>query len=529
MSRYAVLALYPLWAVALLLAATAIRLGRASGRGLTALCFFLAMWVTGLILLETPAAAPIAERFVPAGILLAGAWTHAAADVGAAPGGRRVVIAYTLSSLVALHGLVAPRLLYGPGARSPGPLFVPIAVASAIGSAHLCFQLARSALASRGADRRRRGALAVGCVVGSFGGGGVILLRVYGLGDIAIAAPLLLVAVSLAAYAVLHREHGRARDVMVQGIAYAVITAALSAVGLTVYYHLLPSLTPDGGRAAVWLVVVTFFAALPLDPARMILVEQLGRRVFANPIGVRDLAEQVERTEVRADHAERLAEIGRMASAVAHEIRNPLGVIAAQAKLLERQGAKPETVASLRAQVDRAKRFLDDLLRYSKPRPLEIAEVVVLPVLSLVATSVRQIVGDGAPAIEVDADADLAIEVDRGALHDVTTALVHNAAIAQEGREGARVRVTAKRVEGAVEIAVEDDGVGVPREIEATLFQPFVTGRGRDAAHPGTGLGLAIAARWVERHGGSMRHERPVGGGARFVARWPRNRTGGGP
>jgi signal transduction histidine kinase len=89
------------------------------------------------------------------------------------------------------------------------------------------------------------------------------------------------------------------------------------------------------------------------------------------------------------------------------------------------------------------------------------------------------------------------------------------------------VRVTARAAPGAVEVIVEDDGPGVPREIEATLFQPFVTGRGRDAKHPGTGLGLAIAARWVERHGGSIRHERPEGGGARFVVRWPQHLVAG--
>jgi signal transduction histidine kinase len=61
----------------------------------------------------------------------------------------------------------------------------------------------------------------------------------------------------------------------------------------------------------------------------------------------------------------------------------------------------------------------------------------------------------------------------------------------------------------------------VPAEIEAMLFQPFVTGRGRDAKHPGTGLGLAVAARWLERHGGTLCYERAPGGGARFEARWP--------
>ena len=87
---------------------------------------------------------------------------------------------------------------------------------------------------------------------------------------------------------------------------------------------------------------------------------------------------------------------------------------------------------------------------------------------------------------------------------------------------------TAAREAGAVVVRVEDNGPGVPAEIESTLFEPFVTGRGRDARHPGTGLGLAIAARWVERHGGSIRHERPRDGGARFVVRWPEGAAGRG-
>jgi signal transduction histidine kinase len=278
----------------------------------------------------------------------------------------------------------------------------------------------------------------------------------------------------------------------------------------------------------LWTVIVVFFAALPLDPARLLVVENAGRRLFADPIGVRDLADRVERTEIRADQAERLAEIGRLAGAVAHEIRNPLGVIAAQAKLLERQGARAETVAALRAQIDRARRFLDDLLRYSKPRPLEMSEIEVLPALTLAATSVRQVLGDEAPLIDVAVEGgrSLFVEADRGAFNDVATVLAHNAAIALEGRPVARVRITAAEAGGAIEVRVEDDGPGVPPEIEATLFQPFVTGRGRDAKHPGTGLGLAIAARWVERHGGTIRHERPAGGGARFVARWPSRALG---
>jgi signal transduction histidine kinase len=523
MTPFAVLALYPLWAVAMAVLITVLRLGRDTPRGLLSLCFFLALWVTGLILLESPETTALAERFIPAGILVGAAFIHAGADLTRTPRRALVWVAYGVAGVAALLGFVAPRVFYAPGARAPGPLFVPVAVASAVSSTALILWLARAALAETGTERRRRGALALGGVFGSLGGGGVVGLRVYALGDVWLAAPLLLISVGLTVYAVLRGERVRSRGLVVQGLAYATLTAALSAVGLTVLFRLMPHLAPDGGAGFVWTALVVFLAALPLDPARLLVVDFAGRRLFANPIGVRDLADQVERTEVRADHAERLAEIGRLASAVAHEIRNPLGVIAAHAKLLERQGARPETVAALRAQIDRARHFLDDLLRYSKPRPLEPSEIDVLPALTLAATGVRQVLGEGAPPIDVvvTGAGPLIVEADRGAFNDVTTVLAHNAAIAVDGREGARVTITASPASGAVEVRVEDDGPGVPSEIEAALFQPFVTGRGRDARHPGTGLGLAIAARWVERHGAAIRYERRTEGGARFVVRWP--------
>lgn len=530
MSGVVALAFYPLWAVALTVGVTALRLGRSKGRGLAMLCLCLAFWVSGLILLQSPFLVGVADRVLPLCVVLGGACVHAGADVAKLSRRGFVWGSYAASAAVAALGALAPELLYTRGVRAPGPLFWPIAAICAVGTAIVFVWLARAALLATGGHRRRLAALAAACAVGSIGGGGVIALRLLDLGDIDVAALPLLLAVILAAYGVLSGEHGRARDVVTQGLAYAALTALFSAIGLSLFFKLIPYLAPEGGREALWLVFVVFCAALPLDPVRLLVVEQLGRLLFKRPIGVRDLTEQVEESEVRADHAERLAEIGRLSSAVAHEIRNPLGVIAAQAKLLERSGASAPSIAAIRAQVDRAKRFLDDLLRYSKPRPLDIREIDALPLLELVATSVRQIIGDDAPPIEVkrEGEGPLLIEVDRGAFQDVATALAQNAAIAVHGQEGGEVLIRASASAGSAVIVIEDNGPGVPREIEGSLFQPFVTGRGRDARHPGTGLGLAIAARWVERHGGSLRYERRSEGGARFVATWPLRGAGAG-
>ncbi|WP_394841356.1 HAMP domain-containing histidine kinase [Pendulispora brunnea] len=521
MTPFAAIALYPLWAIALAVGLVALRLGRSTGRGLVALCLSLAFWVSGLILLKTPDTEMVAERVLPFGMFLAGAYLHAGADVAGIRAPRILAAAYGYGIAVALLGAIWPRLLYGPGAHGPGVLFFPLAVLCVAGTAMNLAWLAHLA-AKASAPRARPIAMAIGCATGALGGGGVIGLRVLSLGDVGAAAPLLLVSVALAAYAVLRGEHGRARELVVQGAVYALVTAALSALGLTAFYLALPHLLPAQGHSVLWLVFIVFFAALPLEPLRNLLVEAVGRRLFHRPINVPELAEQVETSETRAEHAERLAEIGRLASAVAHEIRNPLGVIAAQAKLLERGGASPALVASVRAQVDRAKRFLDDLLRYGKPRPLDVRDFDARAALRLAISQVRQGFPEAPPRIDVlsnDDDAAVSLEADRHAFMDVVTALVQNAAIAVS--DGGTVTVILERAPDGVRIVVRDNGPGVPPALEDRLFQPFVTGRGRDERHPGTGLGLAIAARWVERHGGTLVHQRPPEGGASFVVTWP--------
>lgn len=549
MSPTAALALYPLWALALAVGLTALRLGRSVGRGLVILCFALAVWVTNLVLLVSAdgagalASTELAERVLPLGIFLAAAFLHAGADVarghgpsergGSAPAGARgrypperraVYLAYAGCAVVAALGAASPRLLYGPGVRGPGPLFYPLAIASIFGifasKLHL-FTLARR---MQGPQRRRGLAIVAGSMASALGGGGAVALRVLDLGPVEIAAPFLLTAIVLATYAVVFEERGRTREVLVQALAFAGLTALFSAFGLVVFFRLLPSLAP--ASTAAWLAFVIFFAALPLDPLRSIAVETVGGWLFARPIAIGPLTREIEAKETEREQAEGLAELGRLASAVAHEIRNPLGVILAQAKVLEKRGADPENVAEIRAQVERAKRFLEDLLRFAKPRPLALREVDLRSVAAMAASNVRQALalpGDG--PFRVEEGEPVFVEADRGAVLDAVTALLHNAAIAVSERPGGEVAVTFADRGRAVEIAITDDGPGVPKEIEDRLFQLFVTGRGRDHAHPGTGIGLALAARWVERHGGKLRHERPQAGGARFVMEWPRTAT----
>jgi signal transduction histidine kinase len=179
--------------------------------------------------------------------------------------------------------------------------------------------------------------------------------------------------------------------------------------------------------------------------------------------------------------------MGRLASAVAHEVRNPLGVILAQTKVLEKQGAASEGVAEIRAQVERARRFLDDLLRFAKPRPLALRELDVRGVLAMAASNVRQALGraaaerplfhldgpDGSPDDVGSAGAEaeaIFIEADRGAVLDVATILLTNAAIAIEDQPDGVVRATVRDRGRTVEIAISDNGPGVPARSSRASF-----------------------------------------------------------
>ncbi len=213
---------------------------------------------------------------------------------------------------------------------------------------------------------------------------------------------------------------------------------------------------------------------------------------------VAEAAERVEQTQqVAARERERqlqarLAELGSLAATVAHDIRNPLNIIA-----MAVAGAPSETRREVADQVARIAHLTRDLLDYAKPWKLAATRLDLAAQVR--AAAQRQ------PGVSLGAglDGELIVRADARRVEQALTNLFENAcsAVGPHGEAPAqgRVHIDAEQTGRALLLHVCDDGPGVPAEIRARLFEPFAS-----RSPGGTGLGLAIVARIMSAHGGSV-------------------------
>lgn len=223
-----------------------------------------------------------------------------------------------------------------------------------------------------------------------------------------------------------------------------------------------------------------------------------------------------EMDEVLAQQ-EKLAALGQAASLIAHEVKNSLNGMKAAASMLSGEGDRTLPVRTMRGQIDRLSHLATSLLNFGKPAN---AQLSLTPVGQLVSEAVESLrVLPEAEEVEVTSELDTSLHVRCDPLLLVTALdnLLRNAmeaAVAAKdlGRQThPRVRITTRRVDGAVRVEVEDNAGGPPPGFEAGLFQPFVTTKPR-----GIGLGLSMARQAVERQGGSLAFERTATG-SRFT------------
>jgi len=318
------------------------------------------------------------------------------------------------------------------------------------------------------------------------------------------------------------------RRLMERSLLYSALAAFLSAGFLFGVMSLMSSSAePLLAQYRVGALFLLFMAALAFEPLRQQVQGWIGRRLFQGRAGAEELATALAEKEARADQASRLAELGQFTSAVAHEVRNPLGVLSAHLKGLERKGVEAESIQAMREQIERAGHFVDELLRYGRPRPLELRMVDLDATVDLALSTARQGLGDAVPpGLEVlreRAGDGALLEADQAQLSQVLVICMENALLALAGRPSPRLKISTA-VQGArALLTFEDSGPGIAPELAPRLFQPFVTGRAREGPRRGTGLGLAIARGIVERHGGKISAGKSEAlGGARFEISLPK-------
>lgn len=208
---------------------------------------------------------------------------------------------------------------------------------------------------------------------------------------------------------------------------------------------------------------------------------------------------QLKEVEAQFQRADRLAAVGRLASGMAHEIRNPLASISGSVQLLleganlsEEDNRLMEIVLR---ETDRLSTILTDFLVFAKPRPPEIETFNVAELFFELGNILAADPRFSRVNIEIDCQTDSCLKADRNMMHQALWNLLINATDAMTGVGTIRLSFsdTLKR------LSVEDSGPGIAPEIRKTVFDPFFSTKEK-----GTGLGLTTVFSIVKAHGGRV-------------------------
>jgi signal transduction histidine kinase len=267
-------------------------------------------------------------------------------------------------------------------------------------------------------------------------------------------------------------------------------------------------------------VIYPFFINVMVLMVVTLLAEYLAERL-------RLAGGRLEEATQRAEDAERLAALGRIAAGLAHEIRNPLGSIVGSVQLLTTAHGMSDEGRRLCGIVERETARLNDLvedmLQLARPRQPVLGEVDVArtarEVVALASQSGRGT--DVHVRYEGPGEAEhLVTRADAGQLRQVVWNLVRNAVQASSPGAKVTVRVAAnakesvRRAASVAVLEVHDDGPGIGTEAKARLFDAFFTTRSS-----GMGIGLAVVKRIVDEHGWLIEVDSKEGRGATFRVR----------
>lgn len=237
--------------------------------------------------------------------------------------------------------------------------------------------------------------------------------------------------------------------------------------------------------------------------------------VFSDLTEIKLLKEQVEMRE-------KMTVLGEMSAGIAHELRNPMGVIAGYTELLAKKTRKDspnqEIITGILEEISCMNRIITEFLAFARPADMNMAQVVLADLVKNVLNSFEKQSKTTSISIKTNFPEHLpVIMADDLLLRQAFQNLAQNAIDALP-EMGGELEVTAKVIKPFIEIRVRDNGTGIPREKIGKIFTPFFTTKEK-----GTGLGLALVQKIIVYHGGKIEVNSQPGVGTTFHVFLPIN------
>jgi signal transduction histidine kinase len=246
--------------------------------------------------------------------------------------------------------------------------------------------------------------------------------------------------------------------------------------------------------------------------------EDGGRELVELGSGFNAMAAQLERLrsmEAEMRQRQQLAAFGEAAAVIAHEIRNPLGIIKTSSQVVRMKSrlAPPEDrmIGFVLEEVRRIDNLIQDILDYVRPREVELEAIDLRDVVSNVAEATRPTLAErGIHEVVMPSADPLPVMGDKDRLHQALLNLVLNAMDAMP--DGGELQIREERRNGVATVSIADQGVGMAEDVRARAFDPFFTTKTR-----GAGLGLAKVQSIIRDHGGSITCDTMPGRGTTFT------------
>ena len=233
-----------------------------------------------------------------------------------------------------------------------------------------------------------------------------------------------------------------------------------------------------------------------------IIVWLLVNRLKQKEVHMARNLEELRQTRKQLLEEEKLAAVGRLSSAIAHEIRNPVAMISSSLEMANERGAteteRKEMFDIAAKEAKRLEKLTGDFLEYAKPQVLEKTTSSASDTLLYVASACKAYALETGVVVEVEVQPDLTISMDAGRVQQALLNLLKNAIEASHAEQSVTLRgiLTDK---GSVWLEVHNVGPPIPKEALKQIFEPFFTTK-----RHGSGLGLAIARNIARAHGGDL-------------------------